>query len=258
MLVFRKPQRALATLDELVKSGAVARQMATLLAQAVQGRANILVTGSVGAGATTLLGALAGAGNLEDRVVVLEEDEELVLNQPHTVSMLLGDTAEEGARAVHAAIRVRPDRLVVGAFAGHVVPEIVDAIGDGLDGVLAAARAPTLRHLVARLPADIAATRKLLGLDTAREWLASSFDLVLEVARLRDGRNRVMRVAEFTLAESSPLELRDIFTFTVERTAAGGTVEGSFHPTGAVPRIAEDLVARGVPLDLGIFKRTTR
>jgi len=258
MLVIRKPQRALATLEELVRGGTISRQMASLLALAVQGRANILVTGGVGAGGTTILGALAGAGNLEDRVVVLQEDDELVLNQPHTVSMLIGDTAEEGARAVHAAIRVRPDRLVIGAFAGHVVAEIVDAIGDGVDGVLAAARAPTLRHLVARLPADVAATKRMLQLDTAREWLAGSFDLVVEVARLRDGRNRVMRVAEFSLAQGSPLDLRDIFTFTVERTAAGGTVEGSFHPTGVVPRIAEDLVARGVALDLSIFKRTTR
>jgi pilus assembly protein CpaF len=258
MLVIRKPQRALATLDELVRNGTISRQMATLLAQAVQGRANILVTGGVGAGGTTILGALAGAGNLEDRVVVLQEDDELVLNQPHTVSMLIGDTAEEGARAVHAAIRVRPDRLVIGAFAGHVVAEIVDAIGDGVDGVLAAARAPTLRHLVARLPADVAATKRMLQLDTAREWLAGSFDLVVEVARLRDGRNRVMRVAEFSLAQGQPLDLRDIFTFTVERTAAGGTVEGSFHPTGVVPRIAEDLVARGMPLDLSIFKRASR
>lgn len=205
-----------------------------------------------------LLGALAGAGNLEDRVVVLQEDDELVLNQPHAISMLIGDTAEEGARAVHAAIRVRPDWLIVGAFAGHVVAEIVDAVGDGVDGALASARAPTLRHLVARLPADVAATRRLMGVDTAREWLAGSFDLVVEVARLRDGRHRVMRVAEFSLAQGNPLELRDIFTFTVERTAAGGMVEGSFVPTGVVPRIAEGLVARGIPLDLSIFKRTTR
>jgi pilus assembly protein CpaF len=258
MLVLRKPQLASSTLEDLVKSGAIARQIATLLHLAVQGRANILVTGSLGAGATVLLGALAAAGSLEDRVVLLQEDDELVVNQPHSVSMLIGDTADEGARAVRAAIRVRPDRLVIGAFAGHVVPEIVDAIGDGTDGVLAAARAPTLRHLVSRLPADMSATRAMLTLDTAREWLASSFDLVLEVTRLRDGRDRVMRVAEFSHSPTNPLELRDIFTFTVERTAAGGTVEGSFQPTGVVPRIAEDLVSRGVPLDLGIFKRSSR
>jgi pilus assembly protein CpaF len=258
MLVIRKPQRALSTVDDLVRSGALSRAMATLLGQAIQGRANVLVTGSVGNGASALLGALAGAGNIEDRVVVLQEDDELIFNQPHTISMLIGDTSDEGARAVRAAIRVRPDRLVVGAFAGHVVAEVVDAIGDGIDGVLAAARAPTLRHLVARLPADLSATRAMLSLDTAREWLASSFDLVLEVARLRDGRHRVMRIAEFTLEPNNPLGLRDIFTFTVERTAAGGAVEGTFHSSGVVPRLAEDLVARGVPIDLSIFKRANR
>ncbi len=258
MIVIRKPQRALATLDELVRTGTLSRAMATLLANTVQGRANILVTGGVGSGATGLLGALAGAGNIDDRVVVLQEDDELIFNQPHTVSMLIGDTAEEGARAVHAAIRVRPDRLVVGAFAGHVVAEVVDAIGDGVDGVLASARAPTLRHLVARVPADLAATKRMLALDTAREWLASSFDLVVEVARLRDGRQRAMRVAEFTLEPGAPLGLRDIFTFTVERTAAGGTLEGSFQATGVVPRVAEDLVSRGFSVDTSIFKRPAR
>jgi len=258
MLVMRKPQRALAKLDELVRNGTLSRGMASLLAQAVQGRANILVTGGSNSGASTLLGALAGAGNIDDRVVVLQEDDELIFNQPHTISMLIGDTATEGARAVHAAIRVRPDRLVVGAFAGHVVAEVVDAIGDGVDGVLAAARAPTLRHLVARLPADLAATKRMLALDTAREWLASSFDLVVEVARMRDGRQRVMRLTEFSLDPGAPLGQRDIFTFAAERTAAGGALEGTFHASGVVPRIAEDLAARGVPVDMAIFKRASR
>lgn len=259
MLVFRKPQRAVSSLDELVRVGMVSRQMASLFAHAVQGRANILVTGSTNAGATQLLGALAGAGSLDDRVVLLQEDEELVLNQPHTVALLMGDTADAGAKTVHAALRVRPDRLIVGAFAGHVVSEIVDAIGDGLDGVLAAARAPTLRHLVARLPADMSATRAGISADTAREWLASAFDLVVEVARLRDGRQRVVRVAEFaqtvTPGATNPLELREVFTFNIERTAAGGLVEGSFNATGTVPRIADDLAARGVAIDRSIFKR---
>jgi pilus assembly protein CpaF len=255
MLVFRKPQRALSTLDDLVRIGMVSRQMATLFSHAVQGRANVLVTGGTGAGAGVLLGALAACGSLDDRVVLLQEDDELVLNQPHAISMLIGDTAESGARSVHAAIRVRPDRLVIGAFAGHIVPEIVDAVGDGLDGVLAAARAPTLRHLTTRLPADMAATRKGITVDVAREWLASAFDLVVEVGRLRDGRQRVTRVAEFAQAGPNALELREIFNFTVERTAAGGLVEGSFNATGVVPRLADDLTARGVAIDRSIFKR---
>ncbi len=259
MLVFRKPKRAVHSLDDLVRSGAISRAIATLLSHAVASRANILVTGAVNSGATHVLGALAGAGGIDDRVIVLQEDDELVFNQPHTVSILIGDTAEEGAHAVRAAIRVRPDRLVVGAFAGHVVAEVVDAVGDGVDGVLAAAHAPTLRHLCQRAPADLAATRGLASVDTAREWLAAAFDLVIEVARLRDGRHRVMRVSEFSLGTGSrELGLRDIFTFTVDRTAAGGAVEGSFHPTGEVPRLADDHARGSPPLDSAIFKRTTR
>jgi pilus assembly protein CpaF len=253
VLVLRKAQRADLFLDDLVRSGTISRAIATMLSQCVVGRANILVTGSLGAGATSLLGALAGAGSTDDRVVVLQEDDEIIFSQPHTVSLLIGDTAEAGAQAVRAAVRVRPDRLVVGAFAGHVAAEVVDAIGDGVDGVLAAARAPTLRHLAIRLPADLAATRDI-PVGVAREWVGAAFDLVIEIARLRDGRHRVMRVAELAV-ENDTLGVRDIFTFAVERTAAGGSVEGSFHPTGVVPRILEDLSLRGGSIDTSIFKR---
>jgi pilus assembly protein CpaF len=231
--------------------------MAGLFTQCVAARANILVTGAEGAGATTLLGALAAAGSTEDRVVVLQEDDELIFTQPHTISILLGDTAEEGARAVQAAARVRPDRLVVGAFAGPVAAELVDAMGDGVDGVLASARAPTLRQAVLRLTADIAATKPGLVPEVAREWLASVFDLTIEIARLRDGRHRVLRVAELAV-EGNRIALRDIFAFNVERTAAGGAIEGTFAPTGVVPGIIEDLAARGVAVDPSIFRRHGR
>jgi len=254
MLVLRKPQRADFMLDDLVRSGTISRAIATLLSQCVSARANLLVTGAQGAGSTSLLGALASAGGTDDRVMVLQEDDEIIFNQPHTVSLLMGDTDDDGARAVRSAVRVRPDRLVVGSFAGHVAAEVVDAIGDGVTGVLAASHAPTLRQLAARLPADLAATRPGVPVDTAREWLGTAFDLVLEIARLRDGRHRVMRVSEFT-PEPGKLSVRDIFTFNVERTATGGSVEGSFLPSGVVPRVVEDLALRGASVDTSIFKR---
>ena len=254
VVVIRKPQRADLTLEDLVRSGTISRAMAGLFAQCVEARANLLVTGAVGAGATSLLGALAAAGSTNDRVVVLQEDDELIFNQPHTISILLGETPEDGARAVQAAARIRPDRLVIGAFAGSVAAEVVDAMSDGVDGVLAAARAPTLRQAAARLTADLAATKPGVTPDIAREWLASAFDLVIEIARLRDGRHRVLRVAELEM-DGSRIMVRDIFTFAVERTAAGGAVEGTFHPTGVIPGIVEDLAARGIQIDASIFKR---
>jgi pilus assembly protein CpaF len=253
LLVLRKPQRADLTLEDLVRSGTVSRAIAGLFTQCVAARANIVVAGAAGAGATTLLGALCAAGSTDDRVVVLEEENELVVTQPHTISILLGDTPAEGARAVQAAARVRPDRLVVGALAGPVAAEVMDAVGRGAGGVIAAACAPTLRHALLRLTADVAASRPGLGADAAREQLASTFDLAIEIARLGDGRRRVLRVAELAAADGR-VAVRDVFTFAVERTAAGGALEGSFHPTGVVPALVDDLAARGVAVDPSIFK----
>ena len=257
MVVIRKPQRADLTLEDLVRSGTISRAMAGLLAQCVAARANILVTGAVGAGTTTLLGALAGAGSTEDRVVVLQEDDELIFNQPHTISILLGDTAEEGAarRAGRGAGAPRSAgggrlRRSGGGRAGRRHGQRHRRRPRGRAGAHPASggAAPDGRHR--RDPA-----RALP--DVAREWLASVFDLAIEVARLRDGRHRVLRVAELGV-EGNGVALRDVFTFTVERTAAGGAIEGSFSPTGVVPRILEDLAARGVPVDPSIFRRHAR
>lgn len=253
-LVIRKPQRADLTLEDLVRSGTISRAMAGLLSQCVAARGNILVTGTRGSGTTSLIGALAAAGSADERVVMLQDDDELILNQPHAISILLGEGDAERAQAVRASALIQPDRLIVGAFAGPVAAEVVDAIGDGIDGVLAAARAPTLRQAAARLTADLAATKSGLVPETAREWLVSAFDLVLEIARLRDGRHRVLRISELAV-EAGHIAIRDIFTFVVERTAAGGALEGTFHPSGLIPGIVEDLAARGTPVDTSTFRR---
>ncbi|WP_437683187.1 ATPase, T2SS/T4P/T4SS family [Sorangium sp. So ce131] len=256
-LVIRKPQRPDVTLEDLVRNGTISRAMAGLLSQCVLGRGNLLVTGTRDAGTSWLLGALAAAAQPDDRVVVLQDEDELVIDQPHTLSIALGGTTAERVRAVQAATRIRPERLVVSSFSGHVAAEVVDAIGGGMDGVLAAARAPTLRQAVTRLPADIAATRPGIAPETAREWLASSFDLAIEIALLRDGRHRVLRIAELGI-EGGQIAIRDVFTFVVERTAAGGALEGTFHPSGLVPDIVEDLQSRGLTVDTSASFRRNR
>ncbi|WP_437563912.1 ATPase, T2SS/T4P/T4SS family [Sorangium sp. So ce542] len=256
-LVIRKPQRPDVTLEDLVRNGTISRAMAVLLSQCVIGRGNLLVTGTRDAGTGWLLGALAAAAQPDDRFVVLQDEDELALDQPNTLSIALGSTAAERARAVQAAVRLRPERVVVSSFSGHVAAEIVDAIGGGMDGVLAAARAPTLRQAVTRLPADIAATRPGITPEAAREWLASSFDLAIEIALLRDGRHRVLRMAELAV-ENGQIAIRDVFTFVVERTAAGGALEGTFHPSGLVPDIVEDLQSRGLTVDTSTSFRRNR
>ena len=166
---------------------------------------------------------------------MLQDDDELIFNQPHTVSILLRRHRPRKARAVtRAAIASTPIGSSSATFAGAVAAEVVDAIGDGSGSVLAAARAPTLRHALARLTADLAAAQaRPRRRDRRGSALASAFDLVIEIARLRDGRARLVRLAELTV-EGGALVPRDIFTFAIERTAAGGAIEGSLPSDGNV------------------------
>jgi pilus assembly protein CpaF len=254
ILLVRKPQRADQNIEDLVRSGAISRAMAGLLAQCIEARANILVTGAAAATPGTILGALLSAGSPTDRVIVLPGDEELTVSAPHAVAIPLTGAPDTGARAAHAAARIRPDRLVVGTFAGALAADVLDAVGAGVAGVLASACAPTLRQAVSRLTADLCASRAGLAPEVARDWLAGSFDLAIEVGRLSDGRKRVMRIAELT-ADGGRIAVRDVFTFAMERTAAGGAVEGSFHATGVIPSIVDEMVARGVSIDTSIFRR---
>jgi pilus assembly protein CpaF len=255
LVVLRKPQRAEpSTLEDLVRSGALSRGIATLLLHCMAGRANVLVVGPQGSGSSSLVAALAATFGGDERVVLLQDDEDLTLNHPHALPLQVGAGSSDTSALVRAAARMRPDRLVVAGMSGAITAEVVDAISEGVSGIVAASRAPTLRHAAARLTSDLTAARPAAGAPAAREAIASAFDLLIEIARLRDGRQRILRVAELRV-EDGALAPRDIFTFTVERTAAGGAIEGSFHPTGVVPAIVEDLAARGSPLDASLFRR---
>jgi pilus assembly protein CpaF len=123
--------------------------------------------------------------------------------------------------------------------------------------MIAGLRAPTLRLGVQRLVAELSISKAGTPFDVAREWVASTFDLAIEVARLRDGRHRVMRVAELSVV-GGQLAVRDVFTFTVERTAAAGAIDGTFQATGLVPAILEDIASRGIPIERSPFARHGR
>jgi pilus assembly protein CpaF len=144
----------------------------------------------------------------------------------------------------------------VGTFTGRVGATALDLIAEGRQGVLAVLRGPGLRQGLARTVPELCTARPGLTLDAAREWLGTSFDLAVELARLRDGRYRVLRVAEVIGTDHGAVALRDIFTFSVERSAAGGAVEGSFAATGVVPRFVEELRLRGITLDQALFDRS--
>ncbi len=253
VLMLQKPRRVALSIDDLVRSGTISRAMATFLSHCVSARANILVVGPRDAGTSSVVSALSAAG--EGHLVAVQDLDDVVAHDPAATRISLGESGEESRRLVRLAARMPASRLVIELRDSDVTSATVEAIGEGADGVVAALRAPSLRRALARLPGDVAVARPGMSTTAARESIAASFDLAIEVSRLRDGRHRVLRIAELDGVEGDEINVRDIFVFVVERTAAGGAVEGTFSPSGVVPRIVEELGARGVPLETSLFTR---
>lgn len=256
VVVIRKRRRADLGLEDLIRSGTLSRGMATFLQQCLTAKANVLIAGPLGAGTTTLMGALASSTPLEERVFAIQEIDELVLPHPYGASFMVPDTGEAGARVVRMATSLRPDRLLVGVMAGDIIGQVMEAIGGGVDGVIAAVRGPTLRQALARLAPALVASRPGLDPASARSWIASSFDIAIEVARLKGGRHRVLRVCELT-AEPTEIKTRDIFEFVLDaQNAERG--DGVFQACGVTPAVVQELKAHGHRVDEAIFRRSPR
>lgn len=256
VVVIRKRRRADLGLEDLVRSGTLSRPMATFLQQCLTAKANILIAGPLGAGTTTLIGALAGAIPTEERVFAIQEIDELVLAHPYGASFIVPDTGDAGARVVRMATSLRPDRLLVGVMAGDIVGQVMEAIGGGADGVMAAVRGPTLRQALARLAPALIAARPGLDAASARSWIASSFDLAIEVARVKGGRHRVLRISELS-ADGGEIKTRDVFEFVLD-PANPDRGEGAFQPCNVVPAFVQELKAHGHRVDEAIFRRPGR
>jgi pilus assembly protein CpaF len=256
VVVIRKRRRADLGLEDLIRSGTLSRGMATFLQQCLAAKANVLIAGPLGAGTTTLMGALASSTSLEERVFAIQEIDELVLPHPYGASFMVPDTGDAGARVVRMATSLRPDRLLVGVMAGDIIGQVMEAIGGGVDGVIAAVRGPTLRQALARLAPALIAARPGLDAASARSWIASSFDIAVEVARLKGGRHRVLRVSELT-ADATEIKTRDVFEFALDpQNAERG--EGSFQPLGVIPAVVQELKSHGHKVDEAIFRRQPR
>jgi len=251
-LVIRRPRRSTLTLDELVRRGTISRAIAVFLQHCVAARLNLLVVGGRDGGPETLLGALSIVQAEGASVWIVESA------SPPFSAMARVDPGLQPDRLNHAvqvAARVPSSRLVADITAAPLASSIVDAIGEGADGVVASRFGVGLGRAISRLAGDLCRNSPSTTPAAARELIASSFDVALEVAQLRDGRYRVVRVAEILGASAQGLELSDIFTFVADRTAAGGAIEGTFVPSGTVAHIAETLRARGIQLEAALFSR---
>jgi pilus assembly protein CpaF len=251
VVCIRKRRRVESSLEDLVRIGAMSKPMAQFMESCVAGRASMLVSGTA---PMPMLSALASSLGGGERVVVVQDVEEIAVANANAISLTIADTRKLGEECVRAASKLHPDRLIVTQLAGGVAAATVDAMAEGTEGVLAAMTAPTLRQALSRLVAQLVLHRPGLSLEGMRDVVGESFDVAVEVSSMPDGRLRVMRVAELGGSDAKGIVARDVFLWAAD--PQGG--EGSFGATGVVPRIANDLAARGIKLDPGMFKRPGR
>jgi pilus assembly protein CpaF len=249
VLAVRKRRRVEVTLEDLVRGGAMSRAVATFLEACVVARANLLVVGSGVTAVSSMIGALASAAPVGERVAVVQDGDEIAIAQAQVVPISIVDRGARGEESVRAASRLGTDRVVVLSLGGAAAAATIDAIGEGCEGVLGGVGAPSLRHGLARLASQVALSRPGATIDAAREAVSESFDVAVEVVRSGDGKLRVLRVAELGGVDDRGIVARDLFVL------GEGSGDAAYAPTGIVPRLANDFAARGVRLDAAIFRR---
>ena len=234
--------------------------MADFLKTCVVSRKNIVVAGGTGSGKTTLLNALSSVIPDDDRIVTIEDAAELRLPKPHVVRLESRPPNAEGEgaipirRLVINALRMRPDRIVVGECRGGEALDMLQAMNTGHDGSLTTIHANTPRDALARLETMIQMTGMRLSDRAMRQQIASALNLVLQVARLSDGSRRVTSISEITGMEGDTITMQEIFHYERSGVDSQGQVIGRFKPTGIRPRFAERLKACGLQLPRVFFE----
>ena len=238
----------------LIENGALTREIAILFEMCVRARLNIVISGGTGAGKTTLLNALSAYIPSDERIVTIEDSAELQLQQPHVVRLEtrppnIENRGEITQRdLVRNALRMRPDRIVVGEVRGGEAIDMLQAMNTGHDGSLTTIHANTTRDALARLETMIQMTGMRLSDRAMRQQVASAVNLVIQVARLTDGTRRVVSISEITGMEGEMITMQEIFLFERTGVDANGKVLGRFQTTGIRPRFAERLKQYGMQL----------
>jgi len=248
------------TAQDLVEFGTLTPEIVRFLDACVRGRLNIIVSGGTGAGKTTLLNVLSASLPEDERIITIEDSAELRLQQPHVVSLEYRPPNIEGQGEitirdlVRNALRMRPDRIVVGEVRGGETLDMLQAMNTGHDGSISTVHANSPRDVLSRLETLALMAGMDLTVRALREQVAAALDLVVHVARQQDGIRRVTTVSEVVGMESETVTMQDLFLFHVEGGIdEDGRVRGRLAPTGLRPHFLEKLAERNVQLESSWF-----
>ena len=247
-------------LADLVSYGSMTADMAEVLQGLGKAKVNILISGGTGSGKTTMLNVISGFISHSERVVTVEDAAELQLQQPHVIRLETRPPNIEGKgevtqRAlVRNALRMRPDRIILGEVRGAEAMDMLGAMNTGHEGSMATIHANTPRDALTRLENMISMAAGTLPPKAMRQQIASAVGVVVQVARLTDGKRRVMSISEITGMEGEVITMQEIFAFRQTGVADDGTVLGHSSATGVRPRFAERLRTFGVNLPPSVFE----
>jgi pilus assembly protein CpaF len=257
-LTIRKFTQRVLTLEDLVRLGTLSEQVGGFLSACVVGRMNILVSGGTGSGKTTLLNVLSSMIPERERIVTIEDAAELRLQQRHVIRLESRPANIEGKGEVRArelvrnALRMRPDRIIVGEVRGAEALDMLQAMNTGHDGSLSTLHANSPRDALARVETMVLMAGFDLPVRAIREQAASAIDLLVHTTRGRDGVRRVTRVTAVDGMEGDTITLSDVFQFEAE-SGSDGRVAGALRPTGVRPKLTERLADAGVSLPAEVF-----
>ena len=246
--------------DDLVGRESWTAHMKTFLAAAVACRLNVIVSGGTGAGKTTLLNILSGFIGEHERVVTIEDAAELQLRQRHVVRLETRPANIEGRGAIRQrelvvnALRMRPDRIIVGEVRADEALDMLQAMNTGHDGSLTTVHANSPRDALYRLDTMVAMANLNIPEKAIRQQIASAVNLIVQVSRMLDGTRKVTAISEVTGMESDVITMQDIFAFERMGISPDGRVRGRFRATGIRPKCAERLAASGIQLPMEMFE----
>lgn len=259
-ITIRKFAKVAFTIEDFVRMDTLTPNMALFLQACVLMRKNIVISGGTGSGKTTLLNVVSGYLPSTDRIITIEDAAELRLVQPHVVRLEARPPNIEGRGAitirdlVRNALRMRPDRLIVGECRGGEALDMLQAMNTGHDGSLTTVHANSPRDVISRLETMVLMAGMDLPVRAIREQITAAIDLVVHEARLSDGTRRVICISELVGLEGDRPTMQDLFEFKQTGLDPDGRVQGEFQPTGSVPTFIEEAGAKGVALPHNMFQ----
>jgi pilus assembly protein CpaF len=260
LLSIRKFAKIPISMDRLVEIGSVPAQVGEVLKSIVGARLNVLISGGTGSGKTTMLNAMSAFIDGRERIVTIEDSAELQLQQEHVARLETRPSNIEGKGEiaqrdlVKNALRMRPDRIIVGEVRAGEAFDMLQAMNTGHDGSMTTVHANTARDSLSRIEQMVGMSGIDIPMRSIRAQISSAIHIVVQVARLSDGRRRLISLSELTGMESDVITMQEIFRFRQTGIGADGSVQGRFEATGIRPRFLEQAMSHGMSLSAELFR----